>query len=128
MPGVKGHKQDAATIAKLKDKFIEYFEDLPIQKYAAQYIGRDEQAICKWKNDDAEFANRIIEAESKFLRKESLKTQAQWKLERLYQEAFPEPTKKTDVTTGGKPIPLLGNLHVLNHDSHPENLPTIETD
>ena len=33
----------------LKEKFLEYYKDLPVQKLAAGYVGRDEDTIILWK-------------------------------------------------------------------------------
>jgi hypothetical protein len=37
------------SIDELKKKYVEYFTDVPIQKYAAMAIGRDEDTIILWK-------------------------------------------------------------------------------
>ncbi len=34
--------------AEEKERFLKYFEDVPVQKYAAMYIGRTEQTIVNW--------------------------------------------------------------------------------
>ena len=33
----------------LKEKFLEYYKDLPLQKLAAESIGRSEDTITDWK-------------------------------------------------------------------------------
>ncbi len=46
-------------IATLKDKYIEYYRQLPVQRYAAMSIGRNEDTIIRWRSEDAEFAERV---------------------------------------------------------------------
>jgi hypothetical protein len=114
MPAIKGAKQDKATIAELKEKYIWYFRDAPIQKYAAQYIHRNEQTIIEWKNTDEHFANLVKEAEGDFVRKNLLKTKADWKLERMFKKEF---GANLDITSGGeKIIPILSGLSTVDEN------------
>ena len=95
MPVPKGQKKDAATIAQLKEDYLKYFSDCPVQRYAAQYIGRNEQTIIEWKNNDESFANAVQKAEADYLRKRLLKTQASFQLERLFKDLFAERHEHT---------------------------------
>ncbi len=53
-------------IAELKDRFIFYYEQLPVQKLAAGFIGRDEDTIIKWRTSDPDFADRVAKARSEW--------------------------------------------------------------
>ncbi|MGZ6005528.1 MAG: hypothetical protein ACXWLH_05285 [Candidatus Saccharimonadales bacterium] len=77
-------------IEQLKDKYIKYFEDVPIQKYAAMYVKRDEDTIIRWKNDDKDFADRVNQSKAEWIRKKMLKLDAKTALERLEKEYFSE--------------------------------------
>lgn len=79
-------------IDKLKDEYIRYFEDVPIQKYAAMYILRNEDTIIRWKNSDKEFAYRVDQAKAKWVRKMLIKTKAEFALERLEKQLFNSPS------------------------------------
>lgn len=81
------------TLQNLKDEYVKYFEDVPVQKYAAQYIGRDEDTIIRWKHTDTQFADRIKKAESKWVRRKLLKTKAEFALERLQASIFKQQPK-----------------------------------
>jgi hypothetical protein len=95
MPVPIGTKKDKATIAQLKRDYVDYFRDCPIHKYACKFIGRDEATVITWRHADVEFQNQIDLAEAFFLRKETNKVDAKFKLERLYKEHFAERTEHT---------------------------------
>lgn len=98
MPRIKGQKTDAETIAKLKAEYLEFYEDCPRQALAAQYIMRSSETITDWKAKDPEFASMILQAESKFARKELRKSGAEWKLARIMNQHFPEPPKPVELS------------------------------
>jgi hypothetical protein len=75
-------------LANLKDEYIKYFTDVPIQKYAAQFIMRDEDTIIRWKAADQDFADRVKRAEAEYIRKRLIETKAEFALERLFKQAF----------------------------------------
>jgi len=95
MPAIKGAKQTKADIAALKEKYLWYYRDCPIQKYAAQSIRRDMDTIIRWRDEDPGFAEAIKEAESEFVRKNLLKTKADWRLERILKSEFAQRTELT---------------------------------
>jgi hypothetical protein len=39
-----------------------YYSKLPVQKLAAEYIGRDEDTIIRWKKSDKKFADQVASA------------------------------------------------------------------
>ena len=95
---------------ELKDKFIEYFSKLPIQKLAADYIGRSEDTIIDWKKADIEFANRIATAKSEWaLDKVGKVRSKEWLLERIMKEQFAQRTELTGKDGKDLPTPILGN-------------------
>jgi len=90
------------TINSLKKEYIEYFRDVPVQKYAAEYIGRDEDTIMRWRKADKQFADAVQRAHSEWVRKTFIKTKAEFALERLEKSLFtiqPEPLKPEPVYT-----------------------------
>lgn len=77
-----------ATIEALKIKYLAYYEDVPIQKYAAMAIARDEDTVIRWRKEDAEFADAVQIAKAKWIRKKVLSSKAEFALERLEKEIF----------------------------------------
>lgn len=53
-----------AEIARLKEEYIRYYSDLPLQRLAAKFIGRNEDTIINWRKADPEFAEQVDKAES----------------------------------------------------------------
>lgn len=76
--------------AQLKEKYIEYYRDLPVQKYAAMYVGKDETTIINWKKKDSNFSNRVSEARAAWVRQKAKKAKVEFALERLEKEIFAE--------------------------------------
>jgi hypothetical protein len=108
MPVPRGSKQDKATIARLKEEYVRFFEDLPIHKYACQFIGRDEDTVGGWRREDPIFQDAIDLAESKYLRKKVMKTSAEFQLERMYKSVF---SQRQEVT-GAEGAPLQVITHI----------------
>lgn len=79
---------NSEAIKVLKQEYVKYFEDVPIQKYAAMAIGRDEDTIIRWKKEDTDFADLIQRAKAEWIRKKVLATKAEFALERLEREVF----------------------------------------
>lgn len=79
------------AISKLKREFIEYYSKLPIQKLAADFIGKDEDTIIRWKNNDKKFADQVASAKSAFALEKVGKVRSnEWLLERIMSEHFME--------------------------------------
>ena len=95
-------------IAELKRKYIEYYKELPVQKYAAMYVGRDEETIINWRKDDLDFSNQVNLARAEWVRKKASKAKVEFALERLEKQIFKE-TKEVELTT---PQPILGGISV----------------
>lgn len=78
----------------LKEQFLGYFKDVPIQKYAAAFIGKNEDTICVWKQEDADFSDQIERVKANFLRKNLKLVQSkQWIIERLFNDHFGDKIK-----------------------------------
>lgn len=102
---------------KLKEKFLKYYRQLPVQKLAAASIGKDETTIFRWKESDADFANQIDSARANWaLSKTKGVKSDEWLLERIIKDHFAPRSPLLD--DKGKPIPLLDGLR--NNNSTPE--------
>jgi len=87
LPVIK--KKTNKQLSALKTKFIEYYSNLPIQKLAAEYIGKCEDTITDWKKKDKRFSDRLLKAKSEWALKTSGKVKsAEWLLERIMKEHF----------------------------------------
>lgn len=86
-----------------KQKFLEYFRKLPVQKLAAGYVGINQDTVTDWKKADKEFSDQIEAAKSEWAMNLSSKVRSkEWLLERLMRDPF---GANIDVTSGGKPLP-----------------------
>ncbi len=104
--------QSEAERQAQKEKFIEYFRDVPVQKYAAMYVGITEQTATVWLKEDPEFLKKVQEARADWVKKKALDTKAEFALERLEHEVWKE-RKETD---------LKGNLGVVLSAEQSEQL------
>lgn len=93
-------------IAELKDRYIEYYKDLPVQKYAAMYVGRDEETIMRWRKDDVDFEGRVNLARAEWVKRKASKAKVEFALERLEKSIFKETSEVTHII----PQPILGGL------------------
>ena len=103
----------------LKEKFLEYYRQLPIQKLAAATIGKSEDTITDWKAQDSDFSCQIEDARAQWaLDKVKKVPSKEWLLDRILNDHF-GPRSKTDITTNGKdlPAPILANVRSNNSDS-----------
>ncbi|MBI2592364.1 hypothetical protein HYW36_02700 [Candidatus Saccharibacteria bacterium] len=90
-----------SKITQLKEFYIKYFQDVPVQKYAAMYIGRDEDTIIRWRQSDTKFAESIQRAKAEWIRKRLLATKAEFALERLEKNVFsPKMLDERDYSAG----------------------------
>lgn len=81
------HQQEVAV---LKERYIDYYRECPIHKYAAANIGRNEDTVINWRKRDSNFEARVQEAKSEWIRRNVKQTRAEFKLERLEKELFAE--------------------------------------
>lgn len=110
---------------ELKEKFLDYFKQLPVQKLAGAKIGKHEDTIVRWKNDDADFAEQIEMAKAEWALKNVKSVRSkEWLLERLMRTEFAPPQQRTDVTSGGRPLPIFGGgavKELITKDVHTNN-------
>lgn len=75
----------------LKERFLIYFRELPIQRLAAGVIGKHEDTITDWKKADKKFSDDIEAAKSEWALKTSKYVKSgEWLLERIMSEHFKE--------------------------------------
>ena len=84
---------------ELKKLFVGYFEEVPVVKYAAYYIGVTEQTAHNWLNEDEKFLSQVNQAKARWAKKRALKTKAEFQLERLDKEIWRE---QKDIVTGAE--------------------------
>lgn len=82
----------------LKEAFLDYYRQLPIQKAAAAFIKKSEDTITDWKKEDKDFADEIELAKSEFIKTRSVKTAPEWILERVTNEFFRAPKQQVEVS------------------------------
>lgn len=85
LPHIQGKLDD---IKELKQRYLNYFARVPIQKYASMYIGRASDTVDTWKREDTQFAANIELARARFVDKNLKQTNAMFKLERIEKEIF----------------------------------------
>lgn len=107
-------------IAELKRKYIEYYKELPVQKYAAMYVGKTEDTIINWRRDDSDFSDKVDLARAEWVRKKASKAKVEFALERLEKQIFKE-TKEVELTT---PQPILGGISVRSDNSNDQDSQT----
>lgn len=90
----------------LKAEYLAYFNDVPVQKYAAMAIGKDEDTIIRWKKEDADFADSVKKAKAGWVRKKALEVKAEFALERLEAEIFGRRSSGIDLTVN-IPAPVI---------------------
>lgn len=87
----------AEEIVELKKQYVEYYTEAPVQKYAAMYIGRDEDTIIRWRKEDTDFADRVQRAKAEWVRQKLLKVKPEFALERLEKEIFSAKIEVSEV-------------------------------
>lgn len=114
-------ESQAQEMARLKDEFVEYYRELPVKRYAAGYVGKSEDTIARWLQEDTEFAERVTKAKSDWAKARAKKTMPAFQLERLDKEIWAE--RKEVTGKDGEPvIPILGGIsRVSDNDSNPKD-------
>jgi len=93
-----------------KTKFLSYFKNTPIQKYAAAYIGKSEDTITDWKKEDSDFSDQIERLKAEYVQQKLDKVVSpEWILERLFKNHF---SKRQEFT--GEDGTDLSKLIVIN--------------
>ncbi len=107
-------------MAEQKAKAIEYYEAMPVYKYAAAFAGVSEDTLRIWRETDPAFSADLQKAKAEFIRKHGKKAKSEFLLERLDKENFRE-SKEVEVTV---PQPILGGISVRSDDSNTEDSQT----
>ncbi len=96
---LKKSSKHSKQLSKLKKEFLEYYSKLPIQRLAADRIGKDEDTITNWKKKDKRFSDVLGTAKSEWVLENVGKVKsAEWLLERVMNEYFGEK-KEVDNNT-----------------------------
>lgn len=53
---------------KTKELYTQYYEDAPVQKYAAMHIGKDEDTLIRWRKADKAFADAVQRVKANWVR------------------------------------------------------------
>lgn len=93
-----------ARIAEQKVKAVEYYEAMPVYKYAAAFAGVSDDTLQIWRKNDPEFSADLQKAKAEFFRRHGKKAKSEFLMERLDKEVFRE-SKSVEVTM---PTPILG--------------------
>jgi hypothetical protein len=110
------------VLKQLKERFLEYYAETPIIKYASMYIGRDENTLHEWMQKDRVFRDRVTEARSKWVARKVNKVKAEFALERMEKSIFSERTELTGAEGKDLPVPILGG-YVPTNISNKEDPP-----
>lgn len=119
-------KQSEQDISKLKQDYVAFYEAVPIQRFAAQSIGRDEDTIIRWRKEDKVFAEEVQKAESASVQSRLKRVRPEWYLERVFKKDFSE--HKEIEHSGQIAVPILGGITVQANNSNPEGLTTPKED
>lgn len=89
-----------------KERFLEYFRKVPIQKFAAGYIGVSDDTITNWKKADSEFSDCIERAKAEFVSAKINKVRSnEWILERVFKGDFAQRQEHTG--KDGEPLVIV---------------------
>jgi hypothetical protein len=118
------NQEQLAEIARLKEQYLFYYGQLPLQKLAAGFIGRDEDTIINWRKADTKFADAVTKAKSDWaLSKVRHTRDTRFLLERIMKEDF---AQKVEVQSN-QPTSI-SFTYVLPSDQHqsdPEATPDV---
>lgn len=84
-----------------KNKVLDYLTHLPIYRWAAKSIGKDEDTLIRWRNEDPDFAEKCEIAKSAAIKKLSGRATPDFILKNVAPADFKE---KSEVKLNGKPI------------------------
>lgn len=73
---------------EIKQKYIDYYRNCPIQRYAAAAVGVSERTIIRWREKDVNFVNRIEAAKSLWIKDRVSKMSPEKALEKIEAEIF----------------------------------------
>ncbi len=91
---IKHQEKKKDNNTQSKERFLEYFRQLPVQKLAAAHIGKDEDTITNWKKEDSDFSDQVEDAKAAWALKHTKKVKSEeWLLERIMNDHFTEKKK-----------------------------------
>lgn len=90
----KTYPKKLEDIAILKERFLAYYAEMPIKRYAAYSIGRNEDTTLGWERTDPAFSERIDKAKAAYLLLKAKKLQPSFIVPLLFRELTP----RTEVT------------------------------
>lgn len=98
----------------LKEKYLEYYAVMPIKRYAAYSIGRDEDTTLRWEGEDEEFADRIKQLKAEYLRARAKDLKPEFIIPILFRDLTP----RTELTgADGKSLfETINNLEKTDYD------------
>jgi hypothetical protein len=79
----------SAEIAELKIQALAYYSKMPVKKYAAYYVGRDEDTFLRWEKEDADFADKVKQLKSEYLLAKSKGLRPEFIVPLLFRELTP---------------------------------------
>lgn len=90
----KKSSKHTKQLSKFKKQFLEYYSKLPIQKLAAEFIGKHEDTITDWKKKDKRFSDQVASAKSEWALENVKQVKSkEWLLERVMRDHFGENVK-----------------------------------
>jgi hypothetical protein len=103
MPGKPkddSNKTQQQEIADLTEQYLRFFGEFPVQKAAADFIGRSPATIQDWQNNDPNFSASVFRAKAEWAKKASRRVRPDNLLANLYDETKPPKQEiDTKVTT-----------------------------
>jgi hypothetical protein len=116
------NKRQRQEIADLKEDYLRFFSEFPVQKAAADFIGRDVTTVQGWAREDADFQANVSRAKAEWAKRASRRVRPDNLLANLYAETKP-PKQEIDakVTTieGQSAEDLLNEAKRLGLDTTP---------
>jgi hypothetical protein len=83
----------------LKKQFLEYYAEMPIKKYAGFSIGKSEDTIKRWEDEDADFADKINKAKSDYLLRKARSLPPTFIIPLLFRDLTPKVEEEITVYT-----------------------------
>jgi len=83
------NKTQQEEIADLKEIYLTFFRELPVQKAAADFIGRSPATIQDWQNADPDFYAEVTRAKAEWAKKNYRRVRPDNLLAHLYDELKP---------------------------------------
>lgn len=98
-----------------KIRVIEYLKRFPFYKWAAKSIGKSEDTLRIWRDEDPEFSARVESARAEGMKYFGGRATPDLILKSADPETFKE---RMDITSGDKPIPILSGNNVSKHNGN----------